>query len=83
MWTILLSIGGAILGMALGLALGVLAKSRLQKEKGVRAGALMALAFLGQFNFVPPEATRIAEPSDEMKVKKGNKAGDPPEPDIG
>jgi len=81
MWTILLEIGGVILGMAGGAALGLLVKGRLQKSKGARGAALMTLAFMGFFNFIPPETTTIAEPSEEMKVKKGNKPGDPPEPD--
>ncbi len=42
---------------------------------------MMALAFMGMFNFVPPEQTTISEPSPEMKVKRGAKPGDPPEPD--
>ncbi len=81
MWTILLEIGGLILGMAAGALLGILAKNRLQKSKGARAAAMMTLAFLGFFTYVPPETTKIAEPSEEMKVKKGANPGDPPEPD--
>jgi len=81
MWTILLDIVGAILGMAIGLALGLLVKGRLKNSKGARGGALMALAFMGFFNFIPPETTTIAEPSEEMKIKKGANPGDPPEPD--
>ena len=81
MWTILLEIGGIILGVTAGAFLGTLAKGRLQKSKGARAGAMMTLAFLGFFAYVPPETTTIAEPSEEMKVKKGANPGDPPEPD--
>jgi hypothetical protein len=81
MWTILLEIGGAILGMAAGGFLGFLAKTRFQKSKGARAAAMMTLSFLGFFAYVPPETTTIAEPSEEMKVKKGANPGDPPEPD--
>jgi hypothetical protein len=81
MWTILLDLGGAILGMALGLALSLRMKSRFKLSKGARGAALMALAFMGFFNFVPPETTTISEPSEEMKIKKGANPGDPPEPD--
>jgi hypothetical protein len=81
MWTILLEIGGIVLGMAGGLALGLLAKNRLLKSKGARGGAMLALAFMGMFNFIPPETTTISEPSEEMKIKKTAKPGDPPEPD--
>jgi hypothetical protein len=42
---------------------------------------MMTLAFFGFFTYVPPETTTIAEPSEEMKVKKGANPGDPPEPD--
>lgn len=81
MWTILLEIGGVFLGMAVGALLGSLANSRIRKSKGARAAAMMSLAFLGFFAYVPPETTTIAEPSEEMKVKKGANPGDPPEPD--
>jgi hypothetical protein len=81
MWIILLDIGGAILGIAVGAGLGLLVKNRLQKSKGARAGAMMALAFMGMFTFIPPETTTIAEPSEEMKIKKGANPGDPPEPE--
>jgi hypothetical protein len=81
MWTILLYIGGSILGMAVGGMLGHLLGRRVRKSKGARGGALMALAFMGMFNFVLPETTSISEPSEEMKVKKGANPGDPPEPE--
>jgi hypothetical protein len=55
MWTILLDVGGVILGVAGGLLLGLWAKRRLEKSKGARAGAMLALAFMGMFNFIPPE----------------------------
>jgi hypothetical protein len=80
MWTLLLEVGGIILGVTAGAFLGILAKGRLQKSKGARAGAMMTLAFFGFFTYVPPETTTIAEPSEEMKVKKGANPGDPPEP---
>ena len=81
MWIILLDVGGAVLGMAIGLALGLGVKSRLKNSKGMRGAALMAVAFMGFFSFIPPETTTIAEPSEEMKIKKGANPGDPPEPD--
>jgi hypothetical protein len=81
MWTILLNIVYVIIGVGGGLVLGLVAKSRFQKSKGARAGAMMALAFMGMFNFIPPETTTISEPSKEMKIRKGANPGDPPEPD--
>jgi len=83
MWTVLLDVGYAavaLVGMLGAAILGLSVSRRVQKSKGARAGAMMALAFLGMFNFVPPETTTISEPSDEMKVKRGTKPGDPPEP---
>jgi hypothetical protein len=81
MWTFRLEIGGAVPGVAGGAALGHLAKSRIQKSKGTPASAMMTLAFMGCFNFIPPETTTFAEPPEKMKVKKGANPGDPPKPD--
>ena len=84
MWILLLDIGGVILGLALGLVLGLLAKDWVQKSKRGRAAGFAALALIGMFGFtppLPPETIRIGEPSDEMKVKRGNKPGDPPTQD--
>jgi hypothetical protein len=84
MLTFLLYVGCVVLALigAAGAAIfGVTLGRHARKSMGMRSAAMMALAVTSFFNFIPPETITISEPSEEMKVKKGVKPGDPPEPD--